>query len=146
MHDGTTVGGFPAARQSDVENVGIKTLESDGAISEQYVIVKIGSAANRVALCTSSDSPLGIALNTTSGAGQSVRVALIGSMSSLARKMVAAAVVAQGSLLEVSGSSGRVATLSGGVGTHHVIGKAYEAAAGAGSVLEVVPFYFLRVI
>ena len=48
VHDGATAGGFPAARKSDVEDVGIKTFTSDGAISEVYALVKFGSASNKV--------------------------------------------------------------------------------------------------
>ena len=145
VHDGATVGGFPQARQSDVENVGIKTLESDGAISEQYALVKIGSTATRVAACGASDIPWGIALNTTSGAGESVRVAMLGSLSSLGRYAVAAGAISQGAFLEPA-ASGRVQAMGIGGGTHYIIGRAYEAAASAGEVIEIVPSYFLRVI
>jgi hypothetical protein len=39
-----------------------------------------------------------------------------------------------------------VQTLGSGVGTHHVVGRALDAAANAGDVIEVDPHYFLRVI
>ena len=42
--------------------------------------------------------------------------------------------------------NGRVQTLGVGVGTHHVVGRALDAAANAGDVIEVDPHYFLRVI
>jgi hypothetical protein len=33
-----------------------------------------------------------------------------------------------------------------GVGTHHVVGRAMNAAANAGDIIEMAPSYFLRVI
>jgi hypothetical protein len=59
--------------------------------------------------------------------------------------MIASAAVAQGALLEPA-ASGRVQTLGAGAGTHHVVGRALDAATSAGDVIEVDPFYFLRVI
>ena len=59
--------------------------------------------------------------------------------------MVASAAIVQGALLEPA-ASGRVQTLGAGAGTHHVVGRALDAAGAAGDVIEVDPFYFLRVI
>ena len=73
-----------------------------------------------------------------------MNVALLGARSGTLR-MVASAAITQGALLEPA-ASGRVVTLGGGAGTHHVVGRALDAAAAAGDVIEVDPFYFLRVI
>src|SRR6185503_7832924 len=106
--------------------------------------MKVGADANHVALCGVADTPIGIALAMASGAEENIDVVLLpGSLAPM--KMVASAAIAVGALLEPA-ANGRVATLGGGVGTHHVVGRALEAAAGAGNVIAIVPMYFLRVI
>jgi hypothetical protein len=115
---------------------------SDAALTEQYSLVKVGSASDRVALCGAADTPLGVAQSTTSGAGAAVEVALLdGSV----LQMVASGAISQGALVEPA-ASGRIQTLGGGVGVHHVVGRALDAAAGAGSVINVAAFYFIREI
>ena len=59
--------------------------------------------------------------------------------------MLASAAIAQGALVEPA-ASGRIATLGVGAGTHHVVGRALDAATAAGEIIEVDPYYFLRVI
>jgi hypothetical protein len=65
--------------------------------------------------------------------------------SDLTIPVVASGAIAQDALLEPA-ANGRVQTLGGGVGTHHVVGRAMNAAANAGDIIEMAPSYFLRVI
>lgn len=123
---------------------GAITKEVDAAITERFLLAKIGSAANRVAVCGSADTPIGVITDEAAATADIVNVALLGSARSTLR-MVASAAIAQGALLEPA-ANGRVATLGAGVGTHHVVGRALDAAANAGDVIEVDPSYFLRVI
>jgi hypothetical protein len=123
---------------------GAITKEADAAITERFLLAKIGSAANRVAVCGASDTPIGVITDEAASAADLVNVALFGSARSTLR-MVASAAIAQGALVEPA-ASGRVATLGAGAGTHHVVGRALDAAANAGDVIEVDPHYFLRVI
>lgn len=120
------------------------TKEVDAAITERFLLAKMGSAANRVAVCGSADTPIGVITDEAAAVADIVNVALFGSARSTLR-MVAGAVIAQGALLEPA-SNGRVVTLGAGAGTHHVVGRALEAASAAGDVIEVDPHYFLRVI
>jgi len=120
------------------------TKFSDAAITERWLLGKIGSASDRVALCGASDTPVGVITDEAAAAAEAVSVSLLGSSRGTVR-MVASAAIAQGALLEPA-ASGRVQTLGAGAGTHHVVGRALDAASAAGDVIEVDPFYFLRVI
>lgn len=120
------------------------TKFTDAAITERWLLGKMGSASDRVAVCGASDTPIGVITDEATASGEAVSVALLGSSRGTVR-MVASAAVAQGALLEPA-ASGRVQTLGAGAGTHHVVGRALDAATSAGDVIEVDPFYFLRVI
>lgn len=120
------------------------TKAADAAITERFLLGKIGSAADRVAVCGAADTPIGVITDEAAAAGELVNVALLGSSRSTV-KMVASAAIAQGALLEPA-ASGRVQTLGAGAGTHHVVGRALDAAGAAGDAIEVDPVYFLRVI
>ncbi|HEX7860818.1 MAG TPA: capsid cement protein [Verrucomicrobiae bacterium] len=117
---------------------------SDAVIAERYRLVKIGASAAAVDVCGAADTPIGVCTDEAKAIGDSVNVALLGAIKGTIR-MVASAAIAQGALLEPA-ANGRVATLGGGAGTHHVVGRALDAAGAAGDVIEVQPFYFLRVI
>ena len=120
------------------------TKFTDAAITERHLLGKIGSAADRIAVCGAADIPVGVITDEASAAAEAVSVSLLGSARGTVR-MVASAAIAQGALLEPA-ASGRVQTLGAGAGTHHVVGRALDAAGVAGDVIEVDPFYFLRVI
>ena len=119
------------------------TYEADGAITERFLLVKRGSAANRLAICGAADTPLGVCTDEAAAAGDLINMQGFNTDHSI--KLVASAAIAQDALVEPA-ASGRIATLGGGAGTHHVIGRAAQAATGAGDVIEVIPSYFLRVI
>lgn len=120
------------------------TKAVDAAITERFLLGKIGSAADRVAVCGAADIPLGVITDEAAAVGDLVSVALLGSNRGTV-KMVAGAAIAQGALLEPA-ANGRVQTLGAGAGTHHVVGRALDAAGAAGEPIEVDAFYFLRVI
>jgi hypothetical protein len=120
------------------------TKAADAAITERFLLGKIGSASDRVAVAGAADTPIGVITDEAAATGDLVNVALLGARPSTVR-MVASAAIVQGALLEPA-ASGRVQTLGAGAGTHHVVGRALDAASSAGDVIEVDPFYFLRVI
>lgn len=120
------------------------TKAVDAAITERFLLGKIGSAADRVAVAGAADTPIGVITDEAAAVGDLVNVALLGARPSTVR-MVASGAIAQGALVEPA-ANGRVQTLGGGAGTHHVVGRALDAAANAGDVIEVDPCYFLRVI
>jgi hypothetical protein len=120
------------------------TKAADAAITERFLLAKIGSAADRVAVAGAADTPIGVITDEAAAIGDLISVALLGARTSTLR-MVASGAISQGALLEPA-ASGRVQTLGVGAGTHHVVGRALDAATNAGDVIEVDPFYFLRVI
>jgi hypothetical protein len=120
------------------------TKGADAAITERFLLGKIGSASDRVAVCGAVDTPIGVITDEAAAVGDLVNVSLFGSSRTTLR-MVASGAITQGALLEPA-ASGRVQTLGVGVGTHHVVGRALDAASAAGDVIEVDPSYFLRVI
>ena len=120
------------------------TKAADAAITERFLLAKIGSASDRVAVAGAADTPIGVITDEAEATGDLVNVALLGARGSTVR-MVASGAITQGALLEPA-ASGRVQTLGAGVGTHHVVGRALDAASNAGDVIEVDPYYFLRVI
>lgn len=120
------------------------TKAADAPITERFLLGKIGSAADRVALCGAGDTPIGVITDEAAAVGDLVNVSLLGSSRGTVR-MVAASALAQGATLETT-ASGRVQTLVTSAGTHHLVGRALDAATAAGELIEVDPFYFHRVI
>ena len=118
------------------------TYEADSAITERFLLAKRGGATNRVAICGAADTPIGVIDDEAAAAGDLVNVKLFHSDQTL--KMVCSAGIAQDALVEPS-NAGRIQTLAGSAGTHHVVGRAAQAGV-AGDVIEVFPSYFLRVI
>ena len=120
------------------------TKKADAAVSTKYLLCKIGSDADHIATCGSADTPIGVMTDEAEAAEDLLNVFLLGSGAGTT-KMIASAAILQGALLEPA-ANGKVQTLGGGVGTHHVVGKALNAASADGDVIEVNAFYFLRVI
>lgn len=117
----------------------VLTKTSDAAIGSS-ILVKFGTDADHVDVCGAANTPIGVALTSTSGASQSIRILLLcGSVST----MTASGTVTFGSLLE-PGALGTAAILGGGVGTHHVVGRSLETKTNA--VMKVQTFYFQKVI
>lgn len=132
-------------RLTVLEGHGLLSRLTSAAMAEKYMLVKTGADEDHIAICGAADSPLGIAQGTAAAAEATISIALLTSGAALPRYMVASAAIVYGALLEPA-ANGRVQTLTATPGTHHVVGRALSASAGAGDVIEVAPFYFLRVI
>ena len=94
------------------------TKNTDAVITERFLLAKIGSASDRVNICTAVDTPIGVITDEAAAIGDPISVSLLGCAGRTAR-MVASAAITQGSLLEP---------------------------AAAGDVIEVDPVYFLRIV
>src|SRR4030095_196282 len=94
------------------------TYEADVAITERNLLMKRGGAANRVAICGAADTPLGVCTDEAAPALDLVTVRPF--HADLTLPVVASGAIAQDALLEPA-ANGRVQTLGGGVGTHHVV-------------------------
>jgi hypothetical protein len=110
---------------------------TDAALAVRNVLVKIGSDISHVAVTTAgTEIPLGVVNDEASAAEENVNVQLLGSKQGTVL-MVASAPVTAGDLLQAAGS-GKVATLgTGGNGTYYIVGRALNAAAADGDLVEV---------
>lgn len=127
---------------------GLISYTPDASITTRFLLVKRGTAADKVAICGAADVPIGVALDEfdlTNAPEIPIAVHLLGGSALNTVRMIASAAISQDALLEPA-ANGKVATLGGGAGTHHVVGRAITAAAADGDIIEVVPMYFLRVI
>jgi hypothetical protein len=120
------------------------TKQTDAVITERFLLAKIGSTAARVDICGAADTPIGVINDEAAAIGDNINVKLLGSSRTTLR-MVASAAIAQGALIEPA-ASGRVQTKGVGAGTHWVVGRALDAAANAGDVIEVDPMAFMQII
>lgn len=107
------------------------TKAADAAITQPHLLGKIGSAADRIAVCGAADTPVGVITDEAEAAGDLVNVALLGSSRGTLR-MVASGIIAQGAFVEPA-AGGQVQTLGSGAGTHHVVGRALDAAERRGT-------------
>ena len=85
------------------------TKAADAAITERFLLAKVGSASDRIAVCGAADAPIGVITDEAAAAGDLVNVTLFGAANSTVR-MVASAAIAQGALVEPA-ANGRVQTL-----------------------------------
>lgn len=120
-----------------VHGDGCITKLSDAAIALRNVLVKIGSDISHVAVTTAgTEIPLGVANDETSAAEENVNVQLLGAKQGTVL-MVASAPITAGDLLQAA-AAGKVATLgTGGNGTYYIVGRALNAAAADGDLVEV---------
>lgn len=115
-----------------LQNALIATFISESAITEEYVVVTLGTGANSCKLpAATSNLPLGIAISKAAS-GKSVPVVLAHAIV----KVVAHAAFSKGDPLTIGATTGRVAT--GTPGTDKIIGIALEAATAAGQLIPML--------
>lgn len=117
---------------------GNKSYLSDEALATRFLLVKLGTDANHIAIAGAADIPIGVATDEAAAAEDLVNVGLLGS-SSETRKAVASAAIAVGAMI-VAAASGKVRTLPGTTGTYYIIGRALQAAGADGDVIEFDPY------
>lgn len=125
-------------------SIGVVTLTSSAAIAVGQLL-KFGADAAHVDVCGAADTPVGFALQAASGAGVDINVQLLGTARPVPLVGIASAAITHGAYLEPA-ASGRVQTLGGGVGTHHVVGMCLNDPGGAAASVTISPANFLRVI
>lgn len=115
------------------------TKLADAAFTARYLLAKIGSDIGHVALAGTADVPLGVITDEAAAAEDLVNVSLLGA-SLGTQRMVASAAITAGDLV-VSAASGKIRTLPVATGTYHIIGRALNAAAADGDVVEIAPSF-----
>ena len=126
---------LPMANIGEGVHAGSITKKADAAIATRYLVVKIGSDIDHIAVAGTADIALGIASDEAAAAEDLVAVQLLGS-SSETRKVVASAVIAAGDFV-VTAAAGQVRTLPATTGTYFILGRALNAAAAAGDIVEI---------
>lgn len=117
---------------------GLKSYLTDAVIGTRYLVGKLGSDAEHIAVAVHGDIPLGVITDEAGGANEPVTVQLLGSHPGTV-KVVADAAIAAGAFVVLATTAGRVRTLPGTTGTYYIIGRALTAAGAAGDELTVDP-------
>jgi hypothetical protein len=113
---------------------------ADGAIATRFFVVKIGSDADHVTPSASNaDIPLGICTDEAAAAEDLVNVALLGAAPGTL-KAVAKSAIAVGDFIHSNGD-GKVISLKATSGTFYIIGRALQAAAADGDIIEFDPSF-----
>jgi hypothetical protein len=128
---------LPMANIGEGVHAGTITKKADAAIATRYLVVKIGSDIDHVAVAGTADIALGIASDEPAAAEDLVAVQLLGS-SGETRKVVASAAITAGDFV-VTAASGKVRTLPAITGIYYIIGRALIAAAADGDLVEIDP-------
>jgi len=140
---GVSLGFITRARTCSFSNslpgthFGSLTRLTDGVVASRFLLGRVGSDEEHVAVCGASTVPIGIIDDTASSAEEDVAVQLLGCAGSTVR-MVSAAAIAAGSMVYTA-ANGRVSTLSVTSGTYYCVGVAVGSASAAGEVIEVDP-------
>lgn len=108
---------------------------ADAALSTRHLVVKIGSDINHVAVAGTADIALGVVNDAAEAAEDPVNVQILGRAEGTIL-MVASAAITAGDMV-VTAASGKIRTLPGTTGTYYIIGRALEAAAADGDVINV---------
>ena len=117
---------------------GQTTLIADAAIPSLYLLVKAGSDALHVNLCTAADRPRGVAQDKVA-AGDYLKVALLGKGPT--KPMQGGGAIPANTLVMPTAAGQVLAVPAAGTGnggTYWVVGESNTACAGAGEQLEVL--------
>lgn len=123
----------PGAGRHDT---GRKTYFADAAIT-RWSVVEIGTDENHIQMSNAAtDTPIGIATDSATAAGDPVNVFLIpgGVGTTLA---IATGVIAAGALVQSNGDG----TVKTAVSTGFVIGRTLMASGATGDLIEIAPMY-----
>lgn len=125
-------------------HAGAVTKQADGAITTRYLLGKIGSDINHVAVCGASDRPLGVLTDEAAAAEYYINVNLFGSAESTQR-MVASEAITAGDLVYTA-ANGKVQNEPASAGTYYLVGRAITAAGADGDTIEVDTQEPIRVV
>ena len=118
---------------------GMVTKLADGAITTRFLIGKVGSDINHVVACGASDDPLCVIEDEAAAAEDPMNVVLFGS-AGRTLKVVASEPISAGARVYTA-ASGKVQDLPASNGTYYRIGRALQAAAADGDVIEIDPCF-----
>lgn len=108
---------------------------ADAALATRHLCVKVGSDVNHVAVAAAADIALGVSNDAAEAAEDPVNVQILGRADGTIL-MTASGAIALGAMV-VTDASGKIRTLPASTGTYYIIGRALEAAAADGDVINV---------
>lgn len=117
---------------------GLATRRADAAIATRYLLVKIGTDVDHVAINGATDLPLGVCTDEAEAAEDVIAVNLLGS-NNATQRMVASAVINLGDLVYTA-ANGKIRSAPTGA-TVYKVGRALQAATADGHVIEVEPCF-----
>ncbi len=117
-------------------HTGLITRKATAAISDAYLIMKLGADAEHVAVSGVADIPLGIAEDEAEAAEDVLTIALLGS-SATTQLVLAGTSISAGDYI-VSDANGKARPLPAGAGTYYIIGRAIRDAS-SGALCEMDP-------
>ncbi len=116
---------------------GVITKRADAVHTARHLLVKVGSNADHIAICTDGDLPLGVCSDEPSAIEDPANVQLLGAVPGTLLA-VASEAITVGSLLYTA-DDGKVQNTPAGAGTYYQVGRAITASSADGDVLEMVP-------
>lgn len=112
------------------------------ATATRYLVAKYGTSATNVGLAGASDVPLGFILDE-GASGDLVQVQLFSGAGTVF--VQASAAISAGASVSVT-TGGKLLTLPTASGTYYQVGRALNAAANSGDLVEIDPFFCKIVI
>lgn len=100
---------------------GVDTKLADAALSYRYLLVKVGSDADHIAVCTAADLPVGVCTDQPAAAEDPVNVTLLGISRGTVKMMCATAIAAQTDVY--AAAAGFVTAIPGSAGTYYRVGR-----------------------
>lgn len=113
---------------------GSLTRKTDAAISTRYLLARVGSDADHVAVCGASNAPIGVFTDEAAAAEAFLALDLLG-VSKRTTLLVASEPISAGAHLYTA-ANGKVQDLPTAPGTYYEVGLALTAAAADGDLLE----------
>ena len=135
--------GLKRARRIHCANIGegqhdgVITYKTDAASAPRFLLGKIGTDAAHVAVSGIGDIPLGVITDEAAAAEELVTLALFGSYDTTLKVVASGAIVA--GAFVVGDAGGKVRTLPVTAGTYYIVGRALNAAAADGDIVEIDP-------
>jgi hypothetical protein len=120
---------------------GCITKLADAAIGTRHLLVNFGSDVDHVAVTTDcSEIPLGVVDDEASAAEDNINVQLLGNKQGTILCVSDGTITAMGDMVtasKVAAHNGYVAKLGVGADTYYIIGRALNAAASDGDLVEI---------
>lgn len=115
------------------------TRKTDAAIATRFLLGKVGTDGDHIAVAGASDTPYGVITDEAGAAEDLVNVAILAcTQGTLKVVNDATGAIAVGDVI-VPAASGKVKKIAAGAGNYYVVGIAMQTAAADGDQFEIAP-------